>query len=137
VGPPAFSRIGVKPGAGVSAGDSVTVAVPVLVESATLVAVTTVVKELVTVEGAVYRPVEVMVPYAGFIVHVTAPLAALVTEAVNCCVTPGKSAAVPGVTVTPTGGNSVSVSDADLVGSAALVVFTVTVWEEAMLAGAV
>jgi hypothetical protein len=44
---------------------------------------------------------------------------------------------LPGVTVTLTGGFRVTVAVADLVGSATLVAFTVTVWELTIEAGAV
>lgn len=58
--------------------------------------------------------------------HVTAVLVVPVTVAVNCCVRPVRSATDVGLTVTPTA-VTVTVADADFVGSAALVALTVYV----------
>jgi hypothetical protein len=74
---------------------------------------------------------------AGLIVQVTAVFEEPVTLAVNCCVWPATRVLVTGVTVTPTGGFSVTAALADLVVSAALVAVTVTVCAVAMDAGAV
>jgi hypothetical protein len=61
----------------------VTVALADLVGSATLVALTVTVWELVIEAGAEYRPAAVMLPTTGLIDHVTAVLPALVTVAEN------------------------------------------------------
>ena len=62
-------------------GVSVTVAVADLVGSATLVAFTVTVWELVIEAGAVYRPAAVMLPTTGLSDQVTAVLPVLVTVA--------------------------------------------------------
>jgi hypothetical protein len=54
-------------------------------------------------------------------VHVTAVFVVPLTVAVNCCVWPSPSDAVPGTTETTTGGFSVTVAIALFVASAALV----------------
>jgi hypothetical protein len=56
------------------------------VESATLVAVTVTVWELVIEPGAVYRPAALMLPTTGLIDHVTAVLLVPVTVAAKLCV---------------------------------------------------
>src|SRR5271157_1534116 len=82
------------------------------------------------VAGAVYSPAWLIVPTpVGLIVHVTAVLLLLLTLAVNCCACPLSSVALAGVTLTDTGrvaaaGTRVIVAEADLVGSAWLVVPT-------------
>src|ERR1035437_5784636 len=78
-----------------------------------------------------------MVPTAGLSVHVTAGLEAPPTAAAYCWIWAAARVAKSGVNETVTGGVSVTVALADLVGSATLVVFTVTVWELAIEAGAV
>jgi hypothetical protein len=65
----------------VTEGVSVTVAVADLVGSATLVAFTVTVWELVIEAGAVYRPAAVMLPTTGLSDQVTAVLPVLVTVA--------------------------------------------------------
>ena len=65
----------------VTGGVSVTVAVADLVASATLVAFTVTVWELVIEAGALYRPAAVMLPTSGLSDHVTAVLLVLVTLA--------------------------------------------------------
>jgi hypothetical protein len=67
----------------VTGGRTVTVAVPDLVGSATLVAVTEIVSVAVTA-GAVYRPEPEIVPFEAD--QTTLPLVVLITFAVNCCV---------------------------------------------------
>jgi hypothetical protein len=58
-------------------------------ESAWLVAVTVTVSAVVMLAGAVYRPVELIVPApAGEIVQVTAALLVFTALAENCCVWP-------------------------------------------------
>ena len=63
-----------------------TVALPDLVASATLVAVTVTDWELVMLAGAVYSPVTEMLPTLGLIDQVTAVFVVPVTVAVNCWV---------------------------------------------------
>ena len=92
----------------VTRGMSVRVAVADFVGSATLVAFTVTVWELVIEAGAVYRPAAVMLPTTGLSDQVTAVLLVLVT-----------------------------VAAADFVGSATLVAFTVTVCGADIVAGAV
>ena len=58
--------------------------------------------------------------------HVTAVLLVPVTVAVNCCVAPVSNDAAVGLMLTPTSA-TVTVADADFVGSATLVAVTVTV----------
>jgi hypothetical protein len=65
-------------------GTTVTLAVAVLLVSATLVAVTVTVCGLPSVAGAEYRPPLEIVPTAGLTDHVTAILVVPVTAAVNC-----------------------------------------------------
>src|SRR5690349_17493706 len=92
---------------------NVTLAVPDLVLSATLVAVTVTVCAEGTELGAVYKPVEEIEPTPlGLIVQVTAVLLLLVTVAENCCVWESNRLAVGGVTLTPTG-VKVTVEEAD------------------------
>ena len=59
------------------------------------------------------------------------------TLAVNIWVCEGVSVTLPGVNATLTGGASDTLALADLVESATLVAFTVTVWAAEMVAGAV
>lgn len=89
--------------------------------------------------GAVYRPTVLIVPapVAGALVHMAAVFLVLVTVAVNCCVCPPYNDALPGATVTRTGGESVTVAIADFVLPAWPVAVTVTVCDEATVAGAV
>jgi len=72
----------------------------------------------------VYRPAEIEPPDAD---QVTAVLLLPLTLAVNCCVPPVVSDADPGVIETATTGAALTVTlaDADLVVSAALVAVTV------------
>jgi len=65
---------------------SVTLAVPVLLGSATLVAITLTVCDPLTTEGAEYTPDVEMDPIAALRDHVTEALLALLTDAVNCWV---------------------------------------------------
>jgi hypothetical protein len=80
----------------------VTVAVADLVLSATDVALTVTVCELVTEVGAVYRPVVEIAPTVGEIVHVTCVLPEPETVAVNCCAIFAFKLALPGLTETLT-----------------------------------
>ena len=119
-------------------GFSEIVAVAVFVPSATLVAFTVIVCCAVMLAGAVYSPAVVMAPAPPvFIDQVTAMLLAFATDAVNCCVCEAVKAAVAGVTLTATGGNSVIVAVADFVLSAWLVAVRVTNCCVVIVAGAV
>jgi hypothetical protein len=86
--PPAYSVAIVGDTAILTGGDSVTVAVADFVMSAWLVAITFTFWVPLTVAGAVYKPVALIVPapVAGLKVHVTAELPVFATLAVNCCV---------------------------------------------------
>ena len=101
---------------------TVTVATADLVESAALVALTV---KVPAVLAAVYRPDELMEPPVAD--HVTAVLLLPVTLAENCCVPPVESDAEPGemLTATTAAALTVTVAEADLVVSAALVAVTV------------
>jgi len=81
----------------------VTAAFADLLGSATLVAVTVTVCAPAILAGAVYRPVEEIVPLCGLILQVTTLLTAFATVAVNCCVAAAPSCIVEGERVTPTG----------------------------------
>ena len=119
-------------------GFSVTVAVAVLLGSATLVAVTVTTCVLLTLEGAEYNPPEEIDPAGGLSVHVTDVLVVLLTQAVNCRVCEALRLAVPGVTNMDTGGGfSVTFAVALFVGSATLVAVTLTVWVLVRVEGAV
>lgn len=67
----------------VTGGNSATVALDDLVGSATLVAVMVTDSAVGMFAGAVYRPLD-KVPMAGMRLQVTAVLAVLFTDAVNC-----------------------------------------------------
>ena len=117
-------------------GIKVTVAEADFVVSAWLVAVTVAVCSLAIVEGAEYKPLALTVP-APLTVHVTAVLLVLVTVAANCCVWLPYSVVVVGLTLTATGGISVTVAAADFALSAWLVAVTVAVCWLAIMVGAV
>ena len=88
----------------------VTVADADCVESAWLVAMILTVCPL-SVVGAVYSPVALIVPApAGLSDHLTAVLVVFVTVAVNCCDPLVGNDAIPGETVTATGGINVIVA---------------------------
>jgi hypothetical protein len=109
---------------------SVMAAVAVLVESATLVAVTVTFWLAVMDEGAVYKPVESMFPApAGLSDQVTAVLLVLVTVAVNCWVSSAVKVADVGETDTAitAGGVRVIFAVPVTLESAELVAVTVTV----------
>ncbi len=99
---------------------TVTVAEADLELSATLVALTVYVPG---VPGAVYKPVLLTAPPVAD--HVTDVLAEPVTVAVNCWVLPVRMEPEVGVIVTTTGAVTVTLADADFVGSATLVAVTV------------
>lgn len=69
--------------------------------------------------GAVYKPL-LMLPIAGFKVHVTVVLVVPERDAENCCVWDAVRVAVAGATDTVTG-TRLTVAEADWVGSATLV----------------
>jgi hypothetical protein len=77
--------------------------------------------------GAVYRPVELIVPPPApwTTDHVTAVLGVPVTVAVNCTLPPDITVAVDGLTVTEMTGFTVTVAVPDRLGSAWLVARTV------------
>ena len=94
-----------------------------LVGSLWLVAVTVAVRGD---PGAVYSPPVVIVPCV--VVHVTPAFPVPVTDATNCCVPLTGKLTIFGLIVTTTPGEvTVMFAEADLLGSAALVAFTVTV----------
>ena len=78
-----------------------------------------------------------MVPTAGLSSHVTVLLEVPPTVAVYCWVWAAARVADSGVNEMLTGGVSVTVTLADLVGSATLVAVTVTAWAALMVPGAV
>jgi hypothetical protein len=123
--------------------EMVTVAVADFEVSATLVAVTVTVLGEGATDGAVYRPLAETVPQvapaqpAPVTAHVTLVLDVPVTVAVNCCVPPASTDAVVGLTVMETTAMTVTVAEADFVGSAALVAVTLTMFGEGANAGAV
>ncbi len=82
------------------------------------------------VAGAVYRPLDVIVPapLAGLMVHVTDVFDEFVTVAVNCWLCPALNEAVWGVTATETviGGLKVMVAVPVVVPSKLLTAVTVT-----------
>ena len=84
-----------------------------------------------------YQPALLIVPVFGLKLQVTAVLLLPETVAVKGCSCEGVKDAVKGVTLTVTGGMSVTVADELLVVSAALVAVTVTVCWLAIVLGAV
>ena len=115
-------------------GCSVTVAVALLVASATLAALIVTVCVLAIVAGAVYTPFT-RAPTAGWSDQVTAVLLVPVTEAVKVADLPAPIDAVAGPTVTPTGVSD-TVAVALFVESAPLVAVTITVCWLLIIAGA-
>lgn len=103
-----------------------------------------------TLPGAVYKPLDVIVPSCGLMVQVTAELGDPLTMAVNCCWFPCTTVIAAGVTATEltvTGGACVGggggggairemVAEADLVRSWTLVAIIVMFWFCVMLDGA-
>jgi hypothetical protein len=71
---------------GLPGGANVTTAVSYFVASATLVALTVTVCVEIMEEGAVYKPLEEMLPTVGLIDQVTAVLDVSITVALNCFV---------------------------------------------------
>jgi hypothetical protein len=113
---------------------SVTVAVAVLVGSATLDAVTVTVWALGMVAGAVYTPFTI-VPAAGLSDQVTAVLLVPVTEALKVADAEAANETEAGPIVTATGVKD-TVALAVLVESAALVAIIVMICSLAIIAGA-
>src|ERR1700722_2392803 len=101
---PITSSGSVTVGGGPVLGVRVTVAVPVLVVSTTLVAITVTICGLPIVEGAVYTPFT-MLPTAGLNDQVTAVLLVPLTKAVKVVLWPAPSDAEAGPTFTDTGCN--------------------------------
>lgn len=124
-------------------GKMVTTALLDLVESAFEVAVTVTCAGVGTAAGAVYRPVDEIVPQVApeqpvpAKLQVTAVFVVPVTVAVNCRVFRTTSCTVVGETCTTTGGRIVTVTDDDLVISAFAVAVTVTCAGFGTAAGAV
>ena len=111
---------------------TVTVATLDFVGSAAEVAVIETKAGVGTVGGAVYKPLEEMLPQVAplqpvpLTLHDTAVLAFPLTVAVNCWLAPIKSFAVAGETLTDIGGSTTTVAVPDFVGSAAEVATTET-----------
>ncbi len=111
---------------------TVTAAEPDLLRSACEVAVTVTVGGMGTIAGAEYRPAALMVPQVTpahpvpVTVQVTVVFKVPVTFAVNGCVVPGATCTDEGETETPISAESVTVAEADLVGSACDVAVTET-----------
>lgn len=126
-----------------TSGTTVTVAVADFVGSATEVAVTVTCGGLGTAVGAVYKPLDEIVPQAlpeqplPLRVQVTLMLEVPLTVAVNCCVIPVTTCAVPGETLTTIACRMVTTALADLVGSATEVAVTLTCAGLGTIAGAV
>ena len=119
---------------------TVTVVEADLLVSATEVAVTVTVGGIGTEAGAVYRPALVMLPQPELHpdkLHVTAVLVVPVTVAVNCCLVPVMTFGLVGEIEIATGGNTVTVADADTRGFATDVAVTETVAGLGTAAGAV
>lgn len=122
-----------------------TLAEPDCVGSATAVAVTATVAGEGTDAGAVYRPVEVIVPQveplqpAPESFQVTAVFVLPLTVAVNCCCAPIATCTEEGVTPTETAAEDwmTTLAEADLVGSATDVALTVASAGLGTVAGAV
>jgi hypothetical protein len=112
------------------------VALADLVGSATLWAVTVTVCDARTLDGAVYRPAEEIVPTGGLIDQVTAVLLAPKTVAVNGCVPEGAKLTVDGRRETVTAWRTVISADAVFEGFATLVAVIVTLWVVGAVLGA-
>jgi hypothetical protein len=126
-----------------TAAITVAVAVAVFVGSATLVPAIVTVAGEGKPAGAVYSPVDEIVPVVEFppavpfTDHVTLVLDELLTLAVNCCVPDSWTEALAGETETDTADITVTDAEADFFGSATLVAAIVTVAGEGKLDGAV
>jgi len=113
-----------------------TAALADLVGSATLWAVTVTVCDVRTLDGAVYRPAEEIVPTDGLMDQVSAALLAPETVAVNCCVSDGSKLTVDGLRDTVIAWRTVITAVAAFEGSAMLVAVIVTVWVVGAVLGA-
>jgi hypothetical protein len=107
-----------------------------LTGSATLWAVTVTVCGVRTLDGAVYTPVDEIVPAGGLTDHVTAALLCPKTVAVNCCVAEGAKRATGGLRDTVTAWGSVITAVAFFEGSATLVAVIVLRWAVGAVLGA-
>jgi hypothetical protein len=117
-------------------GVSVIVALADIAEFAALAAVTVTVCEVATLDGAVYRPVEEIVPTDGLIDQVTPVLPAPETVAANCWVADGAKLAEDGLTETVTVWGSVITAVAVNEGFAMEAAVMVTVCVAATVLGA-
>ena len=118
-------------------GMRVTMALAVLAELATLVALIVTVWVALILDGAVYRPLVESVPTLGFMLHVIPVLLVPVTDAANCWVCELDRLTEAGLIVTDAGGIRVIMALADLAELAVLVAVIVTVCVALMLDGAV
>ena len=121
----------------VTTGCTVTAAVAVFVLSAELVAVTVTVCCEVAEAGAAYSPLLEIVPTAGLTDQLAVVLVEPETVAVNCWLLPAFTVVLVGLQDIVTTGCNVTVAEAFLVVSAALVAVTVTACCEVTEAGAV
>ena len=117
-------------------GLKVIVALPDLLGSAALVAVTTTICSLVMLVGAVYRPSDEIDPIDGLRLHVTVLPLLPPTVAVNCCDPEGWRLTLPGLTNTEMLPTNDTVACADFVGSTTLRATILTVWSLLIAAGA-
>ena len=114
----------------VNGGTMVMVAVLKMFVSAAAAALTVTCAGVGTLPGAVYNPVEEMLPQVAplhplpLTLQFTAVFELPVTVAVNCCCRPVTTVAEPGERFTMIGRRIVSVAEADLVGSATEVAVT-------------
>jgi hypothetical protein len=124
-------------------GITVTVALPDFELFATEVAVTVTSGGLGKLAGAVYKPVDEIVPHDAPLqpvpprLHVTLVFEVPVTVAVNWCVLPAATSTVAGETFTATGATIVTVAVANMAVFAAEVTLTVTCAGDGIVPGAV
>jgi hypothetical protein len=126
------SKLGAKGETETAIGSTtVTVAKADLLASACEVAVTLTVAGVGTEPGAVYKPAALMVPHPAPLqpdrLQVTAVFVVPVTVALNCCLAPVTTFGAVGEIETATGGNTVTVTEADTSGFACEVAVTETV----------
>jgi len=119
------------------------VALADLVVSAAEVAVTVTSAGFGTVDGAVYQPVEEIVPHEAPVqpvpvtLHITLVFVDPVTVAVNCCVSPATTSALVGEIFTAIAGTSVTVAVANSAGATTEATLTVTCAGVGIVVGAV
>jgi hypothetical protein len=124
-------------------GTIVTIAVADFEGSATEVPLTVTCAGLGTAVGAVYKPLDEIVPQAlpeqplPLTLQVTLVLDVPLTVAVNCCVFPATTCALPGETLTTIACRMVTAAVADLLVSATEVTVTLTCAGLGTAAGAV